>query len=417
MDTTTDTSTPPALRSDGDRVDLADPQDGAAILANARAVAPVLREEADENERRRQLTPRAVEALRASGAFRMAMPRTWGGPEVDVRTQIEIIEELSAADGSAGWCTMINADGGYLSAAIDDAVGRALFPDLDSATAIVIAPFGKLDRVDGGYRVEGRWPFGSGCTHAAVMAGGALVYEDGEPVVGEDGFPEMRYPMLPAGEFQVLDTWRTTGLAGTGSHDFAIADTFVPADQTFRLRDLGTPSRPGTLYGWPGMFLGNLSGVPLGIARAALEATEEILDDKVLMPEMRLARDDARVQAEVARAHALVGSARSYAFDVVGEVWATVEAGDEPSRRQRGAWAGMYGHTVRTCLDAVRTLVDVVGSASIYRRCPLERHQRDLITMSQHLLAQTRIMGVAGALWLGVDSAIVAHPATREGIL
>src|SRR3954463_10554335 len=164
MATTTDTTTKAML-------------DGPTILANVRASAPVLREEAAACERDRQLTRRAVDTLRSTGAFRMPMPRAWGGPELDVPTQIEIVEEISRADGSAGWCAMIGSDGGFLSAALDDDVGRGLFRDLDASSAGFLQPAGRLDTVTGGYRLSGRWPFASGCTHADVMLTGALVFD------------------------------------------------------------------------------------------------------------------------------------------------------------------------------------------------------------------------------------------------
>ncbi|MCO5972378.1 acyl-CoA dehydrogenase family protein [Actinoallomurus soli] len=391
--------------------------DGPAILAAARAVAPVLREEAEAGERGRRLTPRAVEALRSTGVFRMAMPRAWGGPEVDIRTQTEIIEELSAADGAAGWCAMIGSDGGFYTAPLEDSVARGLYPDLDMITAGWIVPAGRLHRVAGGYRLEGRWQFGSGCTHADVIIGGALVFEDGAPVMTEDGRPETRVAMLPAGEFEILDTWHTTGLAGSGSHDYAVEGAFVPAGQTFRFGDLRRRRRAGTLYAWPGMFFANLPGVPLGIARAALRSAEQILADKMLVPEMRPAREDPRVRAGVAQVHAMVGAARSYQYDVLGELWSTLETGAEPSLRLRAALVGAHMHTIRTCRDAVRLLADVVGSASIYRRCPLERHQRDLTTIGQHLMGQPKIMEMAGALWLGVDKALARHPLSAEGLI
>jgi alkylation response protein AidB-like acyl-CoA dehydrogenase len=221
---------------------------------------------------------------------------------------------------------MIGSDGGYYTAALDDATGRELYPDLDGATAGWIAPAGRLHRTSGGYRLEGRWQFGSGCTHADVMIGGAVVWEDGAPVSSADGRQELRVAVLRADEVDVLDTWSTTGLAGSGSHDYTADDAFVPFARTFRLRDL-RGGRDGTLYAWPGMFFANLSGVPLGIARAALDATETLLHDKVLVPEMRPATHDGRVRAGLANAHALVGSARSYVFDALGDLWATIEAG------------------------------------------------------------------------------------------
>jgi len=385
--------------------------DGGTILAKARAIAPVLREEASENERRRRLTRRTVDALRSTGVFRMSMPRSWGGAEVDISTQIEIIEELSRADGSAGWCAMIGSDGGFYSAAMDDAAGRALWRDVDAVTAGWIRPAGRLDEVDGGYRLSGRWQFGSGSTHADVMIGGCTVFRDAEPVISSDGTPEWRVAVLSADQFQIHDTWHTVGLAGTGSNDYSIEDTFVSVEQTFRFRER---RRDGALYAWPGLFAVNLLGVPLGIARGALETAEALLADKVLHPGSRPARDDPYTRTALAQAEAMVGSARSYVFDVVGDFWAALAAGTEPVPRQRAALTGCYGHTLTTCRKGVELLVDSVGSAAIFRTCPLERHLRDLIAMGQHALGQHNVMEESGGLWLGGAS---GHPLVAERVL
>jgi alkylation response protein AidB-like acyl-CoA dehydrogenase len=381
--------------------------DGAAILIRVRAAAGTLSGEADESERCRQLTRRSVDALRRAGAFRLAMPRAWGGPEVDIVTQTAVLEELAAADGSASWCALVGSEGGYFAAVLGEGPGRELFADLDTALAGVAAPTGRLHRADGGYRLEGTWRFASGCTHADLVYVGAVVHEAGAPVT-DGGAPVVRYAVVPAAEVEVLETWHTTGLAGTGSHDIRVAGTHVPAERTLRLGDLRRRPRPGTLYSWPGLLGAKVPGVPLGIARAALDAAEALLGAKA---------EEPRARAGFARAQALVGSARSYVYDLLGDLWATLEAGDEPSFRQRAALGGMQVHTIRTCLDAVRILLDVVGSASIYRGCPLERHHRDLTTMSQHGLGQVRRLELVGALWLGVDRVIGASPLTAEGFL
>jgi alkylation response protein AidB-like acyl-CoA dehydrogenase len=291
-------------------------------------------------------------------------------------------------------------------------VGRAVSPRRAGVTGGWTQPAGRLQPVDGGYRLSGHWQFGSACTFADVIVGGCLVSDgDGVPAIGADGLAEYRIAMLPADRYEILDTWDTTGLAGSGSNDYTIDDAFVPAEQTFRFRDR---RRPGTLYAWPGMFAVNLLGVPLGIAAAALDSAEDLLADKILMPEMVVARDDARVRTAVAQATAVIGSTRSYLYDVVGEFWAALDAGDEPSNRQRAALAGAYPHTIRSCREAVRLLADTVGSASIHRRCPLERHQRDLTTISQHVLGQLKLLDVVGALQLGAD---ITHPFVAERLL
>jgi indole-3-acetate monooxygenase len=399
MTTSTDTNT-------DTRIDMrtATRFDGPSILANARAIAPVLRDEAAPSERERELTRRAVDALRSTGVFRMSMPRAWGGPEVDLATQIEIIEALARADGSAGWCAMIGSDGGFLSAALDDEVARRLFHDLDAPIAgFIQQPVGRLDAVAGGYRLSGRWPFASGCTHAGVIVAAGLVFDDDALVMGPDGFPEHRIAMLPADRFRIVDTWHTTGLAGSGSHHVEIDDGFVPAEQTFVPIEMAG-RRAGTLYSWPGAFVHQFVGVPLGIARGALDAAEEILADKVLQPEMRPARDNSRVRENVARAEAMVGSCRSYVLDVTAEFWAELGADRVPSNRQRAALSGSWAHTARSCHEAVQLLADTVGSSSIHRANPLERRLRDLTTLRQHIVAQARSLELAGGLWIdGAD--------------
>jgi alkylation response protein AidB-like acyl-CoA dehydrogenase len=138
--------------------------DGSTILAKSIEIGPVLREHASESEATRQLTEPAVDALRSTGVFRMAMPKAWGGPELDIGSQIKIIETLSRADGSAGWCAMIGSDSGYYGSNLDDATARSLYPDLDAMTAGRITPSGTLEICDGGYRLSGRWSLASGST-------------------------------------------------------------------------------------------------------------------------------------------------------------------------------------------------------------------------------------------------------------
>src|SRR5689334_18733461 len=134
---------------------------GADILEAVHALAPQIRAAAEEIEQGRRLPLHLVQAMRQAGVFRMPMPRAWGGPEVDPVTQIRIVEELATADPSVGWCAMIGSDVGFFSAFLDDAVGRALYPDLDLVTGSSTRPTGRAIVVDGGYRVGGHWQFRS----------------------------------------------------------------------------------------------------------------------------------------------------------------------------------------------------------------------------------------------------------------
>src|SRR2546421_8935780 len=156
---------------------------GSAILEAARALAPQIRAAAEEIEQGRRLPLPLVQAMKDAGIFRMPMPRAGGGPEVEPLMQIRIVEALSAADPSVGWCAMIGSDGGFFSAFLEDSIGRALYPDLDLVTGSSTRPTGRATVVDGGYRVGGRWQVSSGCQHSTYLVGNCLVYDDsGQPL-------------------------------------------------------------------------------------------------------------------------------------------------------------------------------------------------------------------------------------------
>jgi alkylation response protein AidB-like acyl-CoA dehydrogenase len=379
--------------------------DASAILARVKEIDPILRAHAAEAERERRLSTDVVDALRWSGVFRMAMPAAWGGPETDICKQVEIIETLARADASAGWCAMIGSESGFFASYIDETAARHLFPGLDSIVAGFQGPAGSLEVCDGGYRLSGRWPFGSGVTHADVILGGATVTVDGEPRRSESGRMDLRVAMLPATQWQVLETWDPDGLAGSGSHDYVI-DAFVPEEYTWIP---GQYKRPEPLYSWFGLAPSPGVGVALGVAAEALAVARMSLEAKISKVLMGSVTGEASVRAALARAAAMIGSTRSYAYDTLGGLFATIEAGDEPSFDQRAQWAGCVVHTGTTCRDAVQILVDAVGSAALQRSSPLGRQLRDLNMIAQHGLTNQRVWEWAGGLYFGKRPPVPAY--------
>ena len=150
--------------------------DSATITANVEALLPEIEQRGPEIAAARRLPQDLVASLKTAGAFRIAMPHEWGGPEMSMPDQLRLFERLAHADPAVAWCVMIGCDAGYFSSFLDDAAGRTLWPDLDMVTAGWVTPAGHARRVDGGYLVDGRWSFGSGCTHADVIIGGCLVF-------------------------------------------------------------------------------------------------------------------------------------------------------------------------------------------------------------------------------------------------
>jgi alkylation response protein AidB-like acyl-CoA dehydrogenase len=157
----------------------------------------LVREQALACESAGRLTEEVVGAIRDAGVFRMTMSRELGGPELSPLQQIEVIEELSAADGSAGWCGMINSDGGYVTSFLDLAVAKELYPSLDLATSVIGNPSGQAHRDGDDYLVSGRWAFASGSTHCAWFFLNCQVMDGDAPLPGSGGLPAMRVVAVP----------------------------------------------------------------------------------------------------------------------------------------------------------------------------------------------------------------------------
>jgi len=373
----------------------------------ARELGPKIRAAANEIEQGRRLPMHLVREMQRAGVFRMAMPRAWGGPELDFLTQVRVIEALSIADGSAGWCTMIGVDGGYMTAYIDQGVAREMYRDLDSVTAITFAPPGKAAKTKDGFIVSGRWPFGSGCQHATWLIGHFLVFDGDTLRVGPNGLPETRFGFLPAEECEILDTWTTNGLRGSGSHDWAVKDGFIPEERTFNLA-APTLYRQGPLYTLPNLLIYKVSGVGLGIARGAIEdfiamASNKPVTFKLPSANKAMLRDEAYVQCTLAQAEALVSSARGFVFEAFGDLWDTLAAGDPPSLKQRARGRLAMAHASAACLQAVELLYKANGGSSVYTGNLFDRRLRDMQTANQHTVVSLKTWEVTGRVLLGLE--------------
>jgi alkylation response protein AidB-like acyl-CoA dehydrogenase len=381
--------------------------DAQSILDSAIALAPQIRAAAAEIEAGRRLPSHIVDALTAAGVFRMAMPRDWGGPEVDPLTQLRVIEALARADGAVGWCAMINSDGGYFSAFIDQDSARQMYRDLDAPTAACLFSAGQARQAAGGYRVSGRWSFVSGCQHSVWFLGSCIVYDAQTARTRDGGGPEVRMCFIPVERGEIIDTWVSTGLRGSGSHDFAVSDVFVPAEQTYDLNHIKV-RRPGPLYAFPMMFAYNLPAVTLGVARGALDTFVEAASPRqvsygAITGVKRKLGEEAHVQSALGRAEALVGSARSYVYEQMGGIWETLQAGQRLSIEQRARYRLAMIHAHGACAEAVALLYKANGGSSVYAGGALERCFRDAHTANQHTMNNLKIYETAGCALLGME--------------
>jgi alkylation response protein AidB-like acyl-CoA dehydrogenase len=377
----------------------------------ALAMGPLIREQADEIERQRRLTPPVVEAMKQAGIFGMAMPREWGGAELDPLEEIRVIETLSRFDGSVGWCSFIGAAGGQWSSWLGQNAARELFYNVSAAFAASVLFAGKAHRVDKGYLVTGRWPFASGCQHSACFALTCrLIDDDGNGLTLPNGAPEMRMVYVSSSKGRIVDTWYSTGLRGSGSHDVELEDVFVPEAHSVSFPNcfIDPPRRSGPIYAFPLLAGYLLPGVALGVARAAIDAFIDIASHRkittaALGGQQALLRTSSHAQVAISRAEGLVRSARCLVFEVIGEIWETLVRGDSPSSNLRAAYQVANTNAHRNCTAAVDLLYNVNGGSSVYARGPLDRCFRDIHTINQHNGTSLAMDEKAGQVLLGLE--------------
>ena len=236
-------------------------------LEAARALAPEISARAADSEAARRLAPELAAKLAAAGLFSICVPARYGGGELSARDVLRVIEAVARADGAAGWCVMIGATTGVLAASLPEPFAREIYAaNPRVVTGGAAAPIGRARAVAGGHQVSGRWSFGSGCQHSDWLVGGTVMDTPGEA----------RLMFFARDQVQIHDTWYTGGLRGSGSHDFEVADAFVPEGRSVRLGS--RPLCDGPLYRFPvfGLLALGVCAVALGIARRALDELVEL---------------------------------------------------------------------------------------------------------------------------------------------
>jgi alkylation response protein AidB-like acyl-CoA dehydrogenase len=348
------------------------------FLAAARRLEPMVEGLRDQFDHDRQLPPRLVDQLQAANLFRMWLPRAIGGEELPPLEFLAVIEELSRQDGSLGWCTVIPAGYARLAGALHEDVARTIFGTGMGVLVGTLNPTGKAVAAPGGYRVTGRWSYGSFIGYGDWVLGNCIT---------GDG-PEFRLCLFPRADVEVFDVWHVGGLRATGSNDFQVTELFVPEQHTIPLVDFQPlPRRPGPLYAVPmtSTFVSCIATVALGIARAAIEALIEIGAEKKTAGSSTVLRDKPMAQADLARAEALLGAGRAYLFGELGTMWEDAVAGRPISLRARAAVRLAACHATQSAIQVVDLMYQTAGGAALFQSGRLDRCFRDVHAAGQHV--------------------------------
>ena len=354
----------------------------AVLLQAVEQVRETLVAEIDTAEEARTLPNASVTALREAGLFRMKLPAELGGAEADPVTQLEVIETVTTINPSAGWCMFIGAAiVGMAGAFLPDKTIAELFPNGHAPTMAGGLMPGKAVPEDGGYRVNGRWSWGSGIRHAEWVLTQTLVDH------GND-MPEVRATVFPIKQTEVIDNWHVVGMKGTGSCDYAVHDLFVPEAYTF---GLGTtpPQRGGPLYlmGWPGYVANEHAAFALGIARSALDAITDLARSKKrgYGPQKRLA-ERSIFQRMVAEADLKLRGTRLVVIDILEKAWQTASAGQVPGPALQAEMRSAAALATDVALEITNSAFRYGAGSAVRLENVLQRCLRDLNTAAAHLM-------------------------------
>jgi alkylation response protein AidB-like acyl-CoA dehydrogenase len=365
----------------------------------ARALRELVLRHRDSTDTERRLAEPVVKGMAAIGVFRSLVPASAGGEEWDWPTWLRVVEALSTVEGAVGWIAGVGGSvGGILSGWVSADVGRTLFcSDPIGLTVSAGSPTGTARRIDGGYMLSGRWQFGSSSPHASWFLGGYAL----------EGEPPRIGPMLsfPAKDAEIIDTWSVGGMRGTGSHDFAVRDLFVPVAHALNAWD-DPPLHPGPLYRLPVTLTlaSGLAPLSLGIARGALNCFIELMETRVDRFTGTSMRDRHTVQERIAQAEAITRSGRAYLYEVAEELWEAVRSEGRLSEKQHALGRLALMHAVASGAKAVDLVYHAAGTASIFTKNLLERFFRDVHVATQHRFASPEEMYQVGRILLGASA-------------
>ena len=376
----------------------------------ARDLVPMIASLADRIERERELPAELLAALHKARLFHMLTPKEVGGEQIDVITFFHAIEAIASADASTAWCVgqangIATGAAGYL----DPAVAREVFGG--HASTVASGPnsrHAKAVRVPGGFRVTGKWSFASGSRHSAILGAHCAVFDDETtPAKGADGRPVDRTMLFAKSKAKVIDNWQVMGLRGTGSDNYEVENLFVPENWAYT-RDADADRRVHaplyTHFTCFNMFGLSFSAVALGIARTCLDEFIRLAAEK--SPQASgfawVLRDNAVVQAKVARSEAQWLAARALVLDIYGDLNDKANAGIAFDLKDRARMRMASTYAMNEACVVVDTIYHAAGATAIFEANPFERRFRDINSASQQGQAAQSNYEVIGQVYLGI---------------
>jgi alkylation response protein AidB-like acyl-CoA dehydrogenase len=375
-----------------------------AFITAAERLAPTFAQRAAEIEHARRIPAEISDAMAAAGFYRLFVPEEYGGYEVSPAEASRVFETLARADASCGWVAFIGATSGSVLARLPAEVAAELYRDPRTLIAGVFAPSGRAELVDGGFRVNGRWQWGSGTQNAQWVLGGCTFSRDGDLLRSSSGVPRNHMLLFASDQVYFHDTWHVSGLRGSGSLDFEVRDAFVP--ETHAVGYLIQENLPRPLYQFPqfALLALGIGAVALGIARGAIEDLIELAGTKVRAGGTASLASRVHAQLDVASAEATLRSARAFYYEAIETAWTHAVRGTPITVDQRRDIRLATTHAVQASVRVVDAMYTLAGGSSVYESSTLQRRFRDVHVATQHIMVAPTTFETVGRLLLGVET-------------
>lgn len=371
-------------------------------LKAARELAERVADNADRIDRECRIPPELAGEMAERGFFRLLLPRSLGGAELEHPEFLRILEIFAVADGSTAWTLNQNNVWSTNAVRMEAQTAREIWQDQravvangpPTASAVAVPD-------EGGYRLSGRWYFSSGSSHATWIAALAPVRPAGGQLPGREGY---RVLLLPKSQVEFLPgSWEVSGLRGTGSFGFEVNDVFVPRDRTYEQN--GDPLDGGPLYCIPRtlLFACGFSTVALGIARASLATAIDLSSTKTPARVQGLLQGQKTTQRLTGEAEAILRSARAFLQESAASVWDSACQTRKLTTEQRVNLRLASTHGIRQAAMVVDIAYGLVGSGSIFPTNPIHRRFQDIHVITQHIQGRATHYETAGQFLLGLD--------------
>lgn len=360
------------------------------LIADARALVPAIKERRFETSELGRLPDATIQAMQEAGFFRIMQPKRFGGFELDPHVFFEVQQILAEGCMSTAWVLGVVAIHNWQLGMFDDQAQQDVWAD-DSSVLISSSymPVGKVECVDGGYRLSGRWGFSSGSKHCRWAFLGAMV-----PPAEQGGAPDYRTFLVPLGDYRIEDNWDVSGLEGTGSHDIVIDEpVFVPEHRTHRAMDGFSGQSPGCQVNTSYLFT-----MPFGqiftraVACSSIGTLQGVVNDHIAFNRERVGVNDGQKVAQDPNLQMALASANATLAECRALLKADLDyfvshaqqqmpmAIDERIRRRYHA--AMISDK---CVAAVNQLFVTCGARGIFKHQPINRAWLDINAGRTHV--------------------------------